>query len=285
MSCSQERVLITGAGGFVGACLTRRLLDEGYQVHCVLRGAASWRLAELEGRYVRHDADLVDRAAVHEALGACRPDVIYHLAAHGAYPSQRDRTGILATNLLGTAHVLDAAAKVGYRALVHTGSSSEYGHKAEPMRASDVLEPRTDYAVAKAAATLLCQAEAGRGYPVTTVRIFTAYGPWDDPGRLVPSVMSSCLRGESPAVTQGDQPRDFVHVDDVLDLLLRTASSPGVQGRILHAGSGRAKRFATWWKRLSRFARQEGCVLVSRPCLCVPTSRATGSPASPKRHR
>jgi nucleoside-diphosphate-sugar epimerase len=111
--------------------------------------------------------------------------------------------------VLGTANLLQALDGQDYQALVHAGSSSENGHKDRPMREGDVLEPRTDYAVAKAAATHLCQAEALRGRPVSTVRIFSAYGPWEDPSRIASSVMASCLRGEAPGVTDGTQPRDF----------------------------------------------------------------------------
>jgi nucleoside-diphosphate-sugar epimerase len=126
--------------------------------------------------------------------------------------------------------------------LVNVGSSSEYGHKDRPMREDDRLEPRTDYGVTKAAATLLCQAEAYKGKPVTTVRIFSAYGPWEDPRRLVPYVMGCCFRGEAPQVTAGDQPRDFIFVDDVVDLLKIAAHHPQTRGQILHAGTGRQQR-------------------------------------------
>jgi nucleoside-diphosphate-sugar epimerase len=176
---------------------------------------------------------------VRRAVEASRPEIVYHLAAHGAYPSQRDRAAILATNLIGTANLLDALSGHDYRALVHTGSSSEYGHKDGPMHEADRLEPRTDYAVSKAAATLLCQAEAYRGRPVTTVRVFSAYGPWEEPSRLVPYVMGCCFRGENPRVTTGAQPRDFIYVDDVLALLKRAAEHPQARGQILHAGTGR----------------------------------------------
>ena len=159
------------------------------------------------------------RATVRAAVAACRPEVIYHLATHGAYPAQRDRATILATNLLGTANLLDSLNGCDYRALVNVGSSSEYGHKDGPMHEGERLDPRSDYGVTKAAATLLCQAEAYRGKPVVTVRIFSAYGPWEEPARLVPYVMGCCLRGETPKVTAGRQPRDFIYVDDVIRLL------------------------------------------------------------------
>jgi len=106
------------------------------------------------------------------------------------------------------------------------------------MRPEDRLEPRTDYAVAKAAASLLCQAEAHKGRPVVIVRIFSAYGPWEDPTRLVPYVMECCHRGEPARVSAGWQPRDFIYVDDVVDLLKIAASQPSMHGHILHACTG-----------------------------------------------
>jgi nucleoside-diphosphate-sugar epimerase len=243
MTTGRERVLITGAAGFVGACLAGDLVRDSHEVHLLLRGQAPpWRLADVLADCAVHAGDLRDAEAVRNAVAAARPDVIYHLAAHGAYPSQRDRSAILSCNLLGTANLLEALDGRDYRMLVNVGSSSEYGHKDRPMREDDRLEPRTDYGVAKAAATLLCQAEAYRGRPVTTVRIFSAYGPWEDPSRLVPYVMGCCLRGEPPRVTSGQQPRDFIYVGDVVALLRAASRLPQVRGQILHAGTGQPQR-------------------------------------------
>jgi nucleoside-diphosphate-sugar epimerase len=236
-----DRVLITGGAGFIGACLARTLIETGHSVSLLLRRSSDpWRLAGLEGRYQALVADLCDPIAVHRAVNGCRPEVIYHAASHGAFPAQNDRASILTSNILGTAHLLDALEARDYRVFVNVGTSSEYGHKPHPMRGEDRLEPRTDYAVSKAAATQLCMAEAMKGRPVTTVRIFTAYGPWDDPTRLIPYVMGCCLRGENPKVTAGRQPRDFVYVDDIVELLQTAAMHPNALGRILHAGSSRS---------------------------------------------
>jgi nucleoside-diphosphate-sugar epimerase len=235
----RKRILITGGSGFIGANLARAELDAGNKVHLLLRAEArTWRLAGLEGEYVRHDADLRDAEAVRRAVIEARPDVVYHLATHGAYPSQTDRGAVLATNLVGTANLLDALGGRDYQALVYTGSSSEYGHKARPMAETDVLEPRTDYGVTKAAATLLCQAAAYKGAPTCTVRVFSAFGPWEEPTRLVPYVLNCCMRGEPARVTAGAQPRDFIYVDDVVDLIRLAARRPECRGRVLHAGTG-----------------------------------------------
>jgi nucleoside-diphosphate-sugar epimerase len=243
MKVQRERVLITGGSGFLGACLAHELVAQGHDVHLLLRPDFSgWRLRELAGRYTPQWADLRDAEAVRRAVAACRPEVIYHLAAHGAYPSQKDRGAIFAINLSGTANLLDALEGHAYRALVQTGSSSEYGHKDQAMCPTDRLEPRTDYAVTKAAATLLCQAEAFKGRPVITVRVFSAYGPWEEPSRLVPYVMDCCYRRVNPRCTAGLQPRDFVYTDDVVELLQVAAHHPAAVGQILHAGTGRQQR-------------------------------------------
>jgi nucleoside-diphosphate-sugar epimerase len=240
MSVGPERVLITGGSGFIGACLARDLITAGQEVYLVLRPSSNlWRLADVEGQYTAHRADLCDGPALRRIVEKCNPDVIYHLAAHGAYPFQKNRAAILTDNILGTANLLEALDGHNFRAFIQTGSSSEYGHKGGPMHEWDCLEPRTDYGVAKAAATLLCQVEAIKGRPVTTVRVFSAYGPWEEPTRLVPYVMDCCRRGINPKVTAGRQPRDFIYVDDVVDLLKTAASNPNVRGRILHAGTGR----------------------------------------------
>jgi nucleoside-diphosphate-sugar epimerase len=237
---TRERVLVTGGGGFIGACLAHDLIADGHDVHLLLRPESrAARLASVAGRYTRHDADLRDADAVRAAVRACRPEVVYHAASHGTFHYQRDRAAVLSANVLGTANLLDALEGHDYRALVHTGSSSEYGHKDGPMREDDRLDPRTDYAVGKAAATLLVLAESYRGRPTAAVRIFSAYGPWEDPTRIASYVMGCCLRGEAPKVTDGWQPRDWIYVDDVVALLRAAADAPGARGQVLHAGTGR----------------------------------------------
>lgn len=236
---TRQRILITGGNGFVGASLARDFIAADHEVHLILRRQSSrWRLTGLEGSYATHLADLRDASAVRRAVDACRPECVYHLAAHGVTHQPSDRAAILAGNLLGTANLLEALARHDYRTLVYVGSALEYGHKSRPLREDDRLEPRGDYAVSKAAASLLIQSEAFRGRPVTTVRLFSPYGPWDDSHRLVPYCLACCLRGEAPHVSDTRQARDYIHVDDCVALLKCAAETPAARGEVLHAGTG-----------------------------------------------
>jgi nucleoside-diphosphate-sugar epimerase len=242
MNTDRQRVLVTGGTGFIGASLVRDLLRAGHEVHLTMRASSSrWRLTGVEHVLKFHQVDLMDEPALRRVVSAVTPDVIYHLAGHGVYPSQKERNAIFAANVLATGNLLSALEGHDYKRLVHAGSSAEYGYKNGPLTEDDPPQPRNDYGVAKASATLLCQAEAFKGRPVTTVRIFTAYGPWETLPRLVPYVMDCCRRGEPPQLTSGRQRRDFIFVQDVVELLQHAATHPGAAGKILHAATGQTR--------------------------------------------
>lgn len=232
--------LVTGGSGFVGANLVRRLLDLGAQVHVVLRDPGrAWRLADVLERLTVHEASLVDGEGIARAVEAARPGVVYHLAAYGAYEHQADPTLILQTNILGTRQLIAACQRTGVGLLVSTGSSSEYGFKSAPMRESDVLEPNSFYAVAKAAQTHLCRLASARGELATvTLRLFSIYGPWEEPTRLMPTILRRARAGEPLEMTSPETARDFVYVDDVVRLMLDVPRLREQSGGVFNAGSG-----------------------------------------------
>jgi nucleoside-diphosphate-sugar epimerase len=239
------RALVTGAAGFVGANLVRRLLSDGHEVHALVRpGGDRWRLAEVAADVHVGEADLRDADAVAAAFDRARPEVVFHLGTRGAYSWQADAREILETNVLGTANVLDACVREETGALVNTGSSSEYGFKDHAPAESEPLEPTSVYGVAKAAGTLLC-ASLGRerALPVTTLRLYSVYGPWEEPGRFVPALAEAALRGTLPALASPNVARDFVWVGDVVDAYLLAASARG-EGAVYNVGSGRQTTLA-----------------------------------------
>jgi nucleoside-diphosphate-sugar epimerase len=238
------RALVTGAAGFVGANLARRLLAEGHEVHALVRpGGDRWRLGELGADVAVREADLRDADAVSAAFAAARPDAVFHLGTRGAYSWQAEAREILETNVLGTANVLDACVRAD-TALVNTGSSSEYGFKDHAPAENEPLEPTSVYGVAKAAATLLCSSVArDRGIAVTTLRLYSVYGPWEEPGRFVPALAEAAIRGTLPALGSPSSARDFVWIGDVVEAYLLAASAPG-EGTVYNVGSGRQTTLA-----------------------------------------
>jgi dolichol-phosphate mannosyltransferase len=235
------RTLVTGATGFVGANLVRRLLGDGHEVHCLVRDLESrWRIDDIRGDLHLHVADLADADGVTAAVVRVRPEWIFHLAAHGAYPTETDVRRMIAVNVTGTVNLVEAALQTGFAAFVHTGSSSEYGFKDHAPAETEWLEPNSDYAVTKAAATHHCRLTARRlDVPIVTLRLYSVFGPFEEPTRLLPTLVRRGLAGTLPPLVDPDVARDFVYVDDVVDACLLAATRPGQErGAVYNVGTG-----------------------------------------------
>lgn len=235
------RSLVTGAAGFIGAALGRRLIARGDDVTLWAGpGSDPWRLDELRDAAEVVEVDLRDHDAVGRRLAAARPEVVFHLAAHGAYSWQRSLPRIVETNVSGFAHVAEAALEAGAYAIVNAGSSSEYGLKDHAPPEDELPEPNSAYAVTKASATLLGGWIAReRDAAVTTLRLYSAYGPWEEPRRLMPALVAHALDGRLPPLADPAIARDFVYVEDVVDAFLLAAerAQPGA-GAVYNVGGG-----------------------------------------------
>ena len=236
-----KRVVVTGAAGFIGANLARRLVRDGHEVHLLLRPAeASWRLAAIGDDVFRHHVDLRDRDDVARIVRAIDPGWVFHLAAYGAYSSQCDVQKIVTTNYNGTVNLVEACLETGFESFVSAGTSSEYGYKDHAAVESELAEPNSHYAATKAAATLYCRFVAqSRGRHISTLRLYSVFGPWEDPTRLLPRLIVCGLRDELPPLAAPTIARDFVYVDDAVEAFVRAASVHGEDpGPVLNVGTG-----------------------------------------------
>jgi len=233
--------LVTGGAGFIGANLAARLIADGHAVHLLVRpGSNLWRLAALRPHVQVHEADVRDRLAVARVCETTRPTWVFHLAAFGNSSWEVDTRAIIDATLIGSVNVFEAAVHAGCEAIVHAGSSSEYGLALRAPSETDRIAPNSDYAVAKAAATLFGQHRArANGDPIVTLRFYSVYGPWEDPARLLPAVIVRGLGSEWPALVHPSIARDFVSVDDAVDVCLLAARNAGAHaGELFNVGTG-----------------------------------------------
>lgn len=225
----------------MGANLVRRLVQDGHEVHLLVRPVVdTWRLEGLDAALTWHQADLQDRESVRRALSQARADWIFHLAVYGAYAFQPDLETMVLTNVVGTTNLLTAALATGFKAFVNTGSSSEYGDCDHAPAEDEAPQPNSYYAVTKAASTWLCrQAARQSGAHIPTLRLYSVFGPYEDPRRLIPRLVAHGLQGRWPPLAAPDVVRDFVYVDDVVDAYLRAARTPPPEpGAVYNIGTG-----------------------------------------------
>lgn len=234
-------MLLTGSTGFVGACLVRRLINLGCDVHIITRKQSNkWRIVSVLKDVTEHAVDLQDFESLSRLINNIKPGVIYHLAAYGAYPFQQDINQIMLTNIVGTVNLLNACIATGFDLFVNTGSSSEYGKKEEAMKETNLLEPNNNYGASKCSATLFCQSIAiNTQLPIVTLRLFSAYGPYEESTRLIPTVIMSCLNNKNPMLRSGMSVRDYIFVEDIIDLYLSLMGKNIEPGDIFNAGTGK----------------------------------------------
>jgi len=235
-----KRVIITGAAGFIGANLTRELIRREAEVNAIVRpGSNLWRIEEILPNLNLHKVDLTNRYRVKRTVDEVKPEIIFHLAAHGVYSNQKKHHKILRTNVIGTSNLLEATAELSYELFVHTGGSSEYGKSWKPMKETDLLKPVTYYGATKAASTLLCLYFV-RVYhkPIVVLRPFSVYGFWEAPTRLIPTAITSALHNREMFLTTTGYRRDFVFVEDVVDAYMLTLRAGDVSGEVINIGTG-----------------------------------------------
>ena len=182
---------------------------------------APWRLTELP--HLRYSA--VGGTPVATYLDSIRPATIINLAAAGAYSFQEDSAAMTAVNVDLTEQVA-AWAVANHASIVHTGSSSEYGTNSSGPAEDALPEPNSVYAVTKLAATNLLSYHAVRdGLRSRVLRLYSVYGPVEEPRRLVPEIVRQVRKGSLPGFAAPETSRDFVFIDDVVDAVMLAALS------------------------------------------------------------
>lgn len=230
-----QKIFLTGASGFIGSHIAKKLVLAGLQVHALCRTEPNSTLP-----IQWHIGDLKNRASLEKALSTSLPDVVIHCAAFGIRHHERSHEELIDINIQGTASLMELASQYGVKRWIQTGSCSEYPSQREPLSETILPSPPNFYGVTKTASTLLAlQQGKALSMPVTVLRLFGVYGPSEWPERLIPTLLSACLTEKKVSFTSGYQSRDFVYVEDVADLYTSLATTSHFpDGEIFNIGSG-----------------------------------------------
>jgi len=222
------------------------LVRRGHRVSLVVKPTTDlWRLAGVASETIEIQTGDLSRAGdalrVVEATG---PECIVHCATRGAYPGQSGLLDIVEANVVGFARLLEAAAVSGCPQVINTGSSSEYGAAGAGPSEADAAQPNSIYAASKA----WCSAVAQRsiedvGVVVTTLRLYSVYGYFEEPSRLMARVCAYGLLGRYPPMARPDIVRDYVWIEDVIRAYLAVLEGEApAASELFNVGSGEETR-------------------------------------------
>ena len=237
------RCLITGGAGFIGSALANRLVREGHHVRA-LDDLSAGDPARLDSQVLFTRGDVKDVPKLWTLLQ--HVDCVYHLAARVSVPESilypRDYNDV---NVGGTVAIMEAVRDAGVKRVVLASSGAVYGEKyRQPVSEKTIPNPDSPYAVSKIASEhyvftigVLC------GIETVALRIFNAYGPGQfvpaSHAPVIPQFLKQAQGGGSLVVFgDGNQTRDFVYIDDVVDALFAAATASDVDRRIINVGSG-----------------------------------------------
>jgi NAD dependent epimerase/dehydratase len=242
---NDKRVLVTGAGGFIGSHLTERLAKSGAKVRALVHYNALNSWGWLEHSSVKNDIEVVsgdvcDRDSVREAMRDV--ETVFHLAALIAIPySYHAPASYINTNIMGTLNILQAGRELNVERIVQTSTSEVYGTaRYVPIDEAHTLQGQSPYSASKIGADKLAESfYCSFGLPVVTVRPFNTFGPRQSTRAIIPTIITQCISGKTVHLGNLHPTRDLNYITNTVDGFLLAASKDAAIGKTINLGSGR----------------------------------------------
>lgn len=242
------RCFVTGATGFIGSHLVRRLLRKGHRVAALIRpGANTSRLTDCLGEIEVVKGSLDQIASFASQIHSKSFDAVFHLAWAGVTAGHRNDPKQITWNINRSLELWSLLQASGSGTWISVGSQAEYGLQSGVVREDTPATPVTAYGTAKLALSLLTGHLCSMvGMRLVWLRLFSTYGPDDDDDHMVPSLIRALLRGERYALTSGEQIWDFLYIDDVISAMMAAAELEHVRG-VFNLASGNPGRLCDFF--------------------------------------
>ena len=235
-------IFVFGAGGFIGINLFNTIFQFRDDVYAITQDPRNnWRfiINDIPERNII-SCDINDIIILNDTLDEYQPRTIFNLAAYGAYSKQKEYKKIYNTNFNSSVNIIELMKDRGFDAYIHAGSSSEYGINSAAPEEDNTLIPNSHYAVSKVAAYYAVKYYGQiEKLNVAHLRLYSAYGPWEEPDRLVPVLIAAARKKTYPPLVGSDISRDFIYVDDVCNaFIIAAVNIEKIRGEALNIGTG-----------------------------------------------
>jgi NAD dependent epimerase/dehydratase len=269
LSLRGRKILVTGAGGFIGSHLVDRLVSDGALVRVFLRynSRSNRGLLEMTSPKIMEHVEVIfgDLRDPEAVCGAMRGiETVFHLGALIAIPySYMNPREVTETNVMGTLNILMAARQTLPGRILHTSTSEVYGTALKvPIDENHPIQAQSPYSASKIAADKISESFF-RSFevPVVTVRPFNTYGPRQSARAIIPTIVSQALSGGDLRLGDLKPVRDFNYVTDTVDGFVRAALADGVEGETFNLGSGLAISISELVEMIRKLTGYSGRIL------------------------
>ena len=258
-----KRILITGASGFIGSHIIKRLGKVNTLAVIMLDDEHSVRLKGSLTNIKRYNVKLENTEEILKVINDFKPDVIFHLASIYAVNHKSEQIKpLIETNILGISNLLEAAVANKVELFVNTSTCFVYDKSTSKVKENYPLKPVNLYGLTKICTEQLCDYFSGNyGLNCLTLRIFPPYGPNDNKRRLVPFVVDNCLLNNEIKLTSGEQKWDFVYVEDIVDAYVLALKAKITGHESINIGSGVATKVKKVAELIRKFSKSKSRLL------------------------
>jgi len=234
---SENNILIIGGTGFIGYHLAKRSLKKGWAVTSISSKAPKKK------RYLPKVKYLLCDITKKKALRRNIQKQFKYVVNLGGYVDHSNKKKTFQSHYTGCKNLTEILLKKTPKAFVQIGSSIEYGNAKSPQKENFRCNPKSVYGKAKLLASKhLLNLFKKQEFPSTILRLYQAYGPRQDLNRFIPIIISGCIKNKQFPCSKGNQLRDFLYVDDVVNAILKSLTNKNARGQIINIGSGKPRK-------------------------------------------
>ena len=234
---SENNILIIGGTGFIGYHLAKRSLKKGWTVTSISSKAPKKK------RYLPKVKYLLCDITKKKVLRRNIQKQFKYVVNLGGYVDHSNKKKTFQSHYTGCKNLTEILLKKTPKAFVQIGSSIEYGNAKSPQKENFRCNPKSVYGKAKLLASKhLLNLFKKQEFPSTVLRLYQAYGPRQDLNRFIPIIISGCIKNKQFPCSKGNQLRDFLYVDDVVNAILKSLTNKNARGQIINIGSGKPRK-------------------------------------------